>query len=164
MKLSREAKELLKSMEGLRLTPYNDQNGKPTDLFIKGATIGYGHLITTQREFNDYYGRISERKADELLDYDLMLFENNLNKVNKKPNLKQNEFDAMLLLSFNIGIGNFNSSSVLRMNNGIKTHYPTIESAFLAWNKSQGRVLEGLKKRRLIEADMYTKGIYRAFR
>ena len=52
-RLSNDEKGLLKSVEGLRLKPYDDQSGKEIDLYVKGAAIGYGHLIK-QTEWNLY--------------------------------------------------------------------------------------------------------------
>ncbi|EJW1430094.1 lysozyme, partial [Campylobacter jejuni] len=43
--LSNDGQNLLKNIEKLRLKPYNDQNGKEITSYVKGATIGYGHLI-----------------------------------------------------------------------------------------------------------------------
>lgn len=46
--LSNDGQNLLKNIEKLRLKPYNDQNGKEITSYVKGATIGYGHLIETK--------------------------------------------------------------------------------------------------------------------
>ncbi|EOI8655489.1 hypothetical protein ACMXEJ_001831 [Campylobacter jejuni] len=51
--LSNDGQNLLKNIEKLRLKPYNDQNGKEITSYVKGATIGYGHLIG-QNEWDLY--------------------------------------------------------------------------------------------------------------
>ena len=68
----------------------------------------------------------------------------------------------MVLLSYNIGQGNFNSSSVLKIVNGgsVSTH-KDLDDAWKAWNRSQGKVMEGLNNRRLCELDVYHKGLYK---
>lgn len=163
MKTSEKAKDIMKKMEKLYLYIYDDQTSKATKKFVKGATIGYGHLITSQSEFNSFIAGITEKQADDLFDKDLKPFEDNVNKV-VKTNLTQYQFDALVMLCFNIGGPNFNSSSVLKMVNGQKTNYSTLESAFAAWNKSQGKIMNGLIKRRKLEYDLYSTGVYRYFK
>lgn len=160
---SEKAKDIMRKMEHLYLYIYDDQTGKKTTKFVNGSTIGYGHLITSQSEFNSYLSGINEKQALDLFDRDLKPFEDNVNRVNKKSDLKQYEFDALVMLCFNIGSGNFNGSSVLKINNGIKTPYSNIQSAFNAWNKSQGKIMNGLIKRRKLEGDLYTTGVYKYF-
>lgn len=160
LKTSEKAKDIMRKMEKLYTYIYDDQTSKKTLTFVKGSTIGYGHLITSQSEFNLYKNGITEKQALDLFDKDLKPFEDNVNKVNKKSNITQYEFDALVMLCFNIGSGNFNSSSVLKINNGIKTNYSDISSAFAAWNKSQGKVMNGLTKRRKLESDLYKSGKY----
>lgn len=77
--------------------------------------------------------------------------------------VNQQQFDALVLLCYNIGIGNFNQSSVLRLiNGGIAPVYSNnIDKAWLAWNKSQGKVMQGLINRRQCELDVYHKGVYK---
>jgi len=163
MKTSEKAKDIMKKMEKLYLYIYDDQTGKATKVFVKGATIGYGHLIKSYSEFNSFIAGITEKQADDLFDKDLKPFEDNVNKV-VKTNLTQYQFDALVMLCFNIGAGNFNSSSVLKMVNGQKGNYRTLEDAFAAWNKSQGKVMKGLIKRRKLEYDLYSTGVYQYFK
>jgi GH24 family phage-related lysozyme (muramidase) len=82
------------------------------------------------------------------------------NKV--KANVTQNEFDAMVILAFNIGQAGFSNSSILKMVNdpSATTSYTTLENAWKAWDKSQGKVSRGLKNRRQTEWNIYNKGIY----
>ena len=157
-RLSNDGKDLLKSVEGLSLKPYDDQSGKEIDLYVKGATIGYGHLIK-QNEWNLYKNGISLQEANELFENDLMPFEKAVTKsVNTA--LTQNQFDALVIFVFNIGINSFKNSSVVKIINGEKTNYKGLEDAWKAWNKSQGRVMQGLNNRRNAEYKLYTQGIY----
>jgi GH24 family phage-related lysozyme (muramidase) len=152
--------DLLKSIETLAVKPYDDQTGKRIDHWVKGATIGYGHLIL-QQQWERYKDGISEQEASALFQDDLQPF---MDAVASSVNvgLKHNQFDALVILAFNIGIANFKSSSVLKLVNdpGAHTAYTSLEQAWMAWNKSQGRVNEGLKNRRHAEWKIYSKGVY----
>ncbi|EOB4244141.1 hypothetical protein ACIT2J_001859, partial [Campylobacter jejuni] len=73
--LSNDGQNLLKNIEKLRLKPYNDQNGKEITSYVKGATIGYGHLLG-QNEWDLYKNGITLQEADKLFKSDLLPFEN----------------------------------------------------------------------------------------
>ncbi|WXR01295.1 lysozyme [Campylobacter jejuni] len=156
--LSNDGQNLLKNIEKLRLKPYNDQNGKEITSYVKGATIGYGHLIG-QNEWDLYKNGITLQEADKLFKSDLLPFENAVkNSINSS--LAQNEFDALVILCFNIGIDNFKNSSVAKIINGEKTGYKTLKEAWMAWNKSQNKVMQGLINRRNAEYKLYIQGGY----
>ncbi|ECQ6156943.1 glycoside hydrolase family protein, partial [Campylobacter jejuni] len=151
--LSNDGQNLLKNIEKLRLKPYNDQNGKEITSYVKGATIGYGHLIG-QNEWDLYKNGITLQEADKLFKSDLLPFENAVkNSINSS--LAQNEFDALVILCFNIGIDNFKNSFVAKIINGEKTGYKTLKEAWMAWNKSQNKVMQGLINRRNAEYKLY---------
>lgn len=158
--LSTEGRELLQAVEKLSLLPYDDQTGDITREWCKGATIGYGHLITPG-EWPKFANGISKEQAVELFEKDLAPFEQAIKKAIIVP-LKQNQFDALVILAFNIGETKFRQSSVVRMVNDPRavTSYPTLESAWKAWNKSQGEVMKGLVNRRACEWGIYSKGVY----
>lgn len=152
--------DLLKSIEQLRLTPYDDQTGKDISSWIQGATIGYGHLIS-QDEWNTYKDGMTQGQANALFAEDISPFVNVVNsKV--KVDLSQNQFDALVILTFNIGIGAFGTSSVLKLVNdpSAETSYPSLEAAWKAWNKSQGKVMQGLVNRRNAEWNIYSNKVY----
>ncbi|ECL0993393.1 lysozyme [Campylobacter jejuni] len=156
--LSNDGQNLLKNIEKLRLKPYNDQNGKEITSYVKGATIGYGHLIG-QNEWDLYKNGITLQEADKLFKSDLLPFENAVkNSINSS--LAQNEFDDLVILCFNIGIDNFKNSSVAKIINGEKTGYKTLKEAWMAWNKSQNKVMQGLINRRNAEYKLYIQGGY----
>lgn len=160
MFFSQKGINLLKSIEELATTPYDDQTGKDITAWVEGATIGYGHLIA-KLDWSKYKNGFTEAEALSLLKADLSPFVNTIkNKV--KVSVTQNEFDAMVILAFNIGQTGFSSSSVLKMVNdpSTKTSYNTLENAWKAWDKSQGKVSRGLKNRRQAEWNIYNKGVY----
>jgi lysozyme len=108
MKTSQAGINLIKQHESLRLKPYLCPARK--------WTIGYGHLIKENEDFTE----ITEAQAEELLRQDLVIAENCINTALKEP-LAQNEFDALVSLSFNIGINAFKKSTLLAMINNEKS-------------------------------------------
>jgi lysozyme len=82
--------------------------------------------------------------------------------------LTQEEFDALVSFTFNVGITAFQGSDLLKKLNENKfrngeaddreTAISDIEKSFLAWNKSGGVVSQGLAKRRQDESDQFLKG------
>ena len=99
------------------------------------------------------YETITVEEAEELLAEDLEHFEDQLNSL--KLDLKQYEFDALISFIFNCGFGNFLGSTLLKR---IKSRRGDIQEAFLMWNKSGGKVLNGLISRRKSEADLFVYG------
>lgn len=139
MKISRNGIELIKSHEGLRLASYVDSAGV--------WTIGYGH--TGGVKMGDV---ITQEQAEQFLIADLATAEEAINRQLLK--LNQNQFDALVSFVFNVGAGNFGSSTLLRR---IKEN-PTdrdIEMQFRRWVYANGKVLPGLVKRRKDESKLY---------
>lgn len=160
LRLGPEGVDLLKSVEGLRLVPYDDQTGKDATAWSAGATIGYGHLIARD-EWDRYKDGIAEPAADTLFAADLAPFEIAVGS-SVTIGLQQYEFDALVILAFNIGIAGFKSSSVVKLvnNPAAPTGYPSLEAAWKAWNKSQGQVMKGLDNRRQCEWRIYMTATY----
>lgn len=157
---SEDALTLLKGIESLHLKPYDDQTGKDITAWVKGATIGYGHLIA-KADWDDYKAGFSVEEADTLFSEDLAPFCTAVGSAITVP-IKQNEFDALVILAFNIGQGNFSTSSVVKLVNdsAAKTSYASLELAWKAWNTSQGKVMKGLDNRRQAEWNIYSEGTY----
>ena len=158
---------MLKKLEGCvkfgnRHIIYDDQTGRPVNTnepLPKGATIGYGHLIKSDEDFRN---GINETTATELLRIDIATSEKAV-KNNISVPLKQNQFDALVFLAYNIGSKNFANSTVVKYINNPKFHspmYPNLESAWKAWNRSQGIISKGLINRRNQEWNLYNNGIY----
>lgn len=64
-----------------------------------------------------------------------------------------NQLAAMIDLAYNIGIGNFKNSTLLRLFN--EGDITGAGDEFLKWNKSHGQVLQGLVNRREAEQRIY---------
>ena len=160
MTFSSKGKNLLKEIEVLKLQPYDDQTGKEISEWIEGATIGYGHLIS-KTDWELYKNGINKETAETLFGKDLLPFVNCV-KQSVTASLTQNQFDALVIFTYNIGITAFKKSSVLKLLNNPTaiTPYSSIEAAWKAWNKSQGQVMTGLVNRRKSEWNIYSKGIY----
>lgn len=132
--------------EGLSLKPYLCP--------AKIPTIGYG---------NTYY---SDGKRVTLLDKDITkqqafeMFKEIANRFAKRvdelviSNINQNQFNALVSFAYNVGTGNFASSTLLKKVNKNPNDL-TLKAEFLRWNKAGGKVLNGLTNRRNEEADLY---------
>ena len=161
MTLSPPALDLLKAIETLRLMPYDDQDGADTDTWVKGATIGYGHLIA-KGDWSTYEQGITEEQAEALFRADLAPFEQTVGET-ISVGVQQYEFDAMVILAFNIGRSGFKTSSVARIINdpdAATSSLGALEAAWKSWNRSQGKVSRGLINRRAAEWRIYTSGLY----
>ena len=134
--------DLIKSFENCELTAYQDVAGV--------WTIGYGHTAGV------YAGMtITQAQAEEFLRSDLKTAENAVNGKVTYP-LTQNMFDALVSLTFNIGSGNFGSSTLLK-----KLNQGDINGAaneFDRWIYSGGEVQPGLVRRRAAEKEMFLNG------
>lgn len=144
MKTSQEMKELIGSFEGLRLKAYKCPAGIWTIAF--GATTFNGKRVTEGLV-------ITKEQAYEQLERDLAVFENGVGRLVSKP-INQDQFDALVSFSFNVGLGSLSRSTLLKKVNANPSD-PTIRDLFAMWNKAGGKVLTGLTKRRKAEADWY---------
>ena len=104
--------------EGLRLSAYKCQAGV--------WTIGYGHTKAVTK--GDV---ITEEKAEELLLDDLSIFEKGVSSL-VKVELNENQFSALVSLAFNIGLGNFQKSTLLRLINA--GDFPSASKEFTRWS------------------------------
>lgn len=144
MRISKRGIDLIKHFESLRLTAYYCDAGKPT--------IGYGSTLGITHEDVKNRKTITESQAEALLTKDLARFEDVVNR-NVKVKLTQNQFDALVSFAFNVGGGNFTSSTLLKELN--KGNYKEVPNQLLRWDKSKGKVLAGLTRRRKAEAYLW---------
>ncbi|WP_236513497.1 lysozyme, partial [Escherichia coli] len=63
------------------------------------------------------------------------------------------QFDAMVSLAYNIGLGNFGKSTLLKKHNA--RCYTCAADQFRVWNRANGKVMNGLTKRRAAEREVY---------
>ena len=145
MRMSAEGLAFLSREEGLRLKPYNDSAGH--------ATIGVGHLIHmgpfTGGDVAKFAG-FSQADAIRLLKHDVATREQAVERLVKVP-VDQNAFNALVSFVFNVGIGAFEDSTLLRkLNSGDRRG---AADEFLRW-KIGG---PGLIHRRHRERELFLK-------
>lgn len=126
---------------------YLDSAGKPT--------IGIGHLILDS-EPHLLTGTITNAEVYTLLRQDIKRFENAVNTYVTVP-LNQSQFDALVILAFNIGTNAFRTSTVVKRINARDTE-ANIREAWGRWRMAGGKVIPGLVSRRNREMDLYFKG------
>jgi GH24 family phage-related lysozyme (muramidase) len=147
MKLSEKGLAFVKSNEGLSLTAYKDSADR--------WTIGYGHLL------QEYIPPITESVAAALLDVDLERAENIVNKL-VKVSLLQNEFEALVDFAYNVGVGAFAGSTLLkRLNVG---DFDGAIEEFSRWKYAKGKESKGLRDRRAREVALFNGTPERASR
>lgn len=137
MKISKNGINLIKTFEGCKLTAYRCPAGVPT--------IGYGHTKGVNMGM-----KITQEEAEMFLAADVAPLETLLSKYN----LKQNEFDALVSWCYNLGVGNFNSST-LKLKLLAKAQPVDCADQIIRWVKANGKVLLGLQRRRVAEANMF---------
>ena len=128
--------EKLKSFEGCRLQAYQDA--------AKVWTIGYGHTKGVKKGDN-----ITQVEAEAYLREDVEEVEGQILALNL--NLTQPQFDALVSFVYNVGIGAFKKSTLLRFIREGRSEND-IKKQFYSWVYSNGRTLPGLVKRREWEA------------
>ena len=141
MKISPTGIKLIKSFEGLSLTSYVCPVGV--------LTIGYGHTGNVLAGT-----KITEKEADVLLKQDLIKFEKAvLNYVT--IDLNQNQFDALVSFCFNVGTQAFKGSTLVKRLNNRENPNIVAAEELPRWNKGDGKVLEGLSRRRSAEVELF---------
>ncbi len=140
--ISQEGINLVKESEGFRDKPYLCQAGV--------RTIGYGHAIKK----GENYKQVSREQAEKILVQDLSTAQNAVRK-HVKTDLTQNQYDALCSFVFNVGEGNFKSSTLLKKLN--KGDYSGAAEEFPRWNKAGGKVSKGLTNRRNKEKTLFLR-------
>jgi lysozyme len=135
--------KLIESFEGLRLTAYWDNHVPPI------LTVGFGHTGSDVSEGMT----ITQDQAEAYLQQDLATAEGTIN-TDVTVALNQNQFDALVSLVYNIGSGNFRSSTLLKVLN--QGEYDQVPAQFMRWDQSGGQVNPGLQRRRQAESDLFS--------
>jgi lysozyme len=150
MKISQEGITLIKHYEGCPKDA--DGNAVSYRCAANKATIGYGSLKLIDGSPVQDNMKISMQEAEDLLAHELEEYEGYINDMVTVP-LKQNEMDAMVSWVFNLGPTNLKNSTLLRVLNEGKYH--EVPEQIKRWNKVNGKVNEGLVKRRKSEALLF---------
>ena len=139
MEISQEGLSLIKKFEGCELESYKCAAGV--------WTIGYGSTNGVEEGME-----ISQERADMLLLEDVEVFEEAVNKL-VEVSLEQNQFDALVSWTFNLGSTNLQNSTLLKVLNN--KDYEGVPAQIKRWNKAGGEVLQGLVRRREAEALLF---------
>ena len=139
-----DAVKLVRYFEGCKLTAYPDpvSGGDPW-------TIGWGSTGPDIR-----HGVVwSQAQCDARLVQDLAKFGAKVAGLIGSATTSQNQFDAMVDFAYNLGLGNFHSSTLLKLH--IAGNYAAAAQEFVKWDKAGGHEVKGLKIRRMTEAKLY---------
>ena len=145
MKINTLGLDLIKSFEKFMPTPYLDAVNVPT--------IGYGSTFYEDGTKVTLLDKpITEERATELMLFELDKISKFISKVVKVP-LTDNQFAALSSFTYNLGVGNLQSSTLLRLLN--LGRYTEVPYQFTLWNKAGGKILKGLVRRRAAEVALW---------
>src|SRR5262245_2700753 len=158
MRLSPAGVQFIKGEEGLSLTAYRDP--PIADQNAQLWSVGYGQQLGKGPQWEGY--TITRAEADRLFDADRVSREASVSDLT--PVANQQQFDAMVSLAYNIGIGDqtrqkdggFATSTVQRLHN--LGDYQGAADAFRLWKNSAGAVNPVLVARRERERSLYLSG------
>jgi lysozyme len=133
---------LIKRFEGFCATVYRCPAGIPT--------IGYGHVVKLGESFQ----QVTEAQATELLRTDAAIAERAVQRLISVP-LTQNQFDALVSFTFNLGEGALERSSLRKIIN--EGRFDRVPSELNRWVFAKGKKLPGLVLRRLAEGEVFAR-------
>lgn len=145
MKPSKNCYDLIKHFESLSLEAY---------LCPAGVwTIGWGHTKGVKKGME-----ITEAQAERFLIEDVQEAVNGVNKYVEGA-ISQYQFDALVSFTFNLGVGNLRSSTLLKLVNARR--FDAAVGEFKKWVMSKGKKLDGLVRRRTVESILFRSGSLR---
>ncbi len=148
MRKMNPAMDLIRRFEGLRLRAYVDAGGV--------WTIGYGHTSMAGPPKVRPGLRITKEQAEDILRRDVQRFARGVAREvgpQAMKRLNDNRFGALVSFAYNVGLGNFRRSSVLRaVKEGRLDDVPRL---LMRWTKAGGRRLRGLERRRRAEGRLF---------
>jgi lysozyme len=155
MKMSENGKRLLSEWEGVETRVYRDVAGLPT--------IGVGHLLTKDEMTSgkiwirgapvDYANGLTQQQVMDLLGQDLEKFEQTVNE-SVKVQLNQNQFDALVSFTFNVGPNAFKNSTLLKLLN--QSQYQEVPNQLRRWVYAGGQIVRGMVNRRENEIKLWS--------
>lgn len=146
MKPSPNCYDTIKSFEGLELESYLDSGGV--------ATIGFGSTMYVDGSKVKLGKKIDIKTAQDLLEWEVNNKAKVINSLLTNNPVNQNQFDALVSFAYNVGVGAFSSSTLLKKVKANPNDI-SIRNEFLRWNKDNGKTVQGLTNRRQKEADLY---------
>lgn len=146
MKISQVGINLITSFEDMVLTAYDDGVGV--------WTIGYGTTVYPNGIRVKRGDTCTKVQAVSFFQHDLRRFETAVNQA-VKVMINQNQFDALVSLTYNIGATALKESTLVKKLN-VKD-YTGAADQFKVWNIGGGKVLKGLVRRRAAERELFLK-------
>jgi lysozyme len=147
MKTSQKGIDLIKHFEGLKLKAYLCPANVPT--------IGYGTTILPNGAKVPIDSICTKEEAEMFLKHDLIAFENQVLKL-LKVEVNQNQFDALVSFTYNLGSGCLAKSTLLK---NINANLPIVQGMFTAYSNARIKgllqSLPGLVRRRNAEFNLY---------
>lgn len=139
--LSSTGEDLIKGFEELRLVAYQDQKGV--------WTIAWGHtgpeviegLTCTAEQAEDWFLRDTQHAVNGV-------------NASLTTNCTQNQFDALVSFTFNVGVGAEEHSTMLALVN--ERNFAGAAAEFPKWDHINGIENAGLKRRRLAEQKLFS--------
>jgi len=145
MQISDKGIQLIKHFEGVRNKPYRDCVGL--------WTVGVGHLIGDGKSLPESWNKLfTTEEVDALLKQDLVRFERGVQKLLPVP-LTQNQFDALISFSFNLGLGVLQRSTLRQ--NILRKDFKGAAEEFLKYVRAGGKIVKGLVTRRNDEKALF---------
>jgi len=148
MNTSQTGIDLIKHFEGLSLKAYKCPAGV--------WTIGYGTTGVPEARLGVV---ISAARAEELLAIDVDKFSRQVWVLVSDVVINQHQMDALIAFAYNVGIGAFKTSTLLKKL--LQKDYTGVSKEFLRWTKAKGKELPGLVKRRRAESLLFLGGDWR---
>jgi len=146
---------LIIEFEGFSAKAYHDSIDKPGI-----DTIGYGTIQYPPEYLHGKMVKVGDPDITKEQAFDFLKWEVNLKLQGIDPLLRDdltlNQFGALVSFAYNLGVGALKGSTLRRkVNENLKE--PTIKDEFVKWIYSDGKPLEGLRRRRKAEAELYFK-------
>ena len=140
--------DLIKRFEGFRAEAYKCPAGR--------WTIGYGHTSSAGPPRVRPGMRVTRREAEAILRRDVKTFAARVAEAigpEALALLNDNQFGALVSFAYNVGLGNFRRSSVLRRVKSEKLD--EVPDRLMLWTKARGKRLKGLVRRRRAEGRLF---------
>jgi lysozyme len=139
LRVSDNGRMMVAKFEGCRLKAYQDVVGVWTIGYGQTKNVTKGMVWTQQQANDDLLATLTE-------------FGKQVASLVRVP-IYQNQFDALVSFTYNVGVGNFKTSTLLRKVNACD--FAGAHDEFVKWNKAGGKVITGLTRRRLAEAAVF---------
>jgi lysozyme len=150
MQVSKNGVALIEKFEGFVPNAYKDpgsKNGLP-------ITIGYGSTMYQDGSKIKMGDKITKEAAQELLMWEVNNKTGAINGALKGVPVNQNQFDSLCSFVYNLGMGAFNGSTLLKKVK-LNPNDPSIKNEFLKWVNNDGKPMKGLIARRNEESKLY---------